>query len=406
MTRPRVIHLASLAELRCQAALWDDLWWRSDCTTPALRAELIALWMEHFAPRAPFHALVVEDQGQWVAALPLVGRRVAGVVPVAATVGNAWTSCADLLWDAATADADARLAVGDALVEAMARLPWHLLWLEGAALDSSPWRALREALARAGATAVCRGRWLVGRLPVDVPWPACQSRWSSKHRRNLARGLDRLSARGEVTLDVAHRLRPQEVEPRLREALEVEDAGWKGAAGTSVLRTAGVFDFFLRQARQLAAWDQLALAVLRCGGRPVAFAYGLAAKGVFHCWKIGYDARVADCGPGQLLFDRLIQWLHDQGKYEALDFVGPLSDAQARWHPDTYLLGRLTVAPRRWLEGLALRAYERCRPQRQDVVPLSLRERPLTRYPGVTQDEPTPRETILRPAQPSHPRSS
>jgi CelD/BcsL family acetyltransferase involved in cellulose biosynthesis len=371
MTRPQVIHVASLAELRARAAPWDDLWWRSDCTTPALRAEMIALWMEHFAPRARFHALVVEDGGRWAAALPLVGRRVAGIFPAAATVGNAWTSCADLVWDAAeAADAGARVAVGDALVQSMARLPWQLLWLEGAALDAPPWRALREALARAGTTAVCRGRWLVGRVPVAGPWPACQSRWSSKHRRNLARGLERLAARGAVTLDVADRLDPQEVEPRLREALEVEDAGWKGAAGSSVLRTPGVFDFFLRQARQLAAWDQLALAVLRCGGRAVAFSYGMAAKGVFHSWKIGYDARDSDCGPGQLLRYRLLQWLHDQERFDALDFVGPLNDAQAHWHPDTYAVGRLMVAPRRWLERWALRAYERCRRQAQKGAPL------------------------------------
>ena len=54
MTRPQVIHVASVAELRSLAALWDDLWWRSDVTTPALRAELITLWMEHFAPRRSF----------------------------------------------------------------------------------------------------------------------------------------------------------------------------------------------------------------------------------------------------------------------------------------------------------------------------------------------------------------
>ena len=38
MTQPRVIHIASVAELRALAARWDDLWWRSDVTTPNLRA--------------------------------------------------------------------------------------------------------------------------------------------------------------------------------------------------------------------------------------------------------------------------------------------------------------------------------------------------------------------------------
>ncbi len=358
MTQPRVIHIASVAELRALAARWDDLWWRSDVTTPNLRAELIALWMEHFAPRARFHALVVEHRGHWVAALPLVGRRVACLLPAGATVGNPWSSCADLLWDTArTAEA----AVGDALVGAMAHLPWQLLWLEGIAVDAPQWRAFQEALARAGATAVCRQRWLTGRLQIDHHWPACQERWSHRHRRNLARGFQRLAAHGEVTLEYLDGLLPHEVEGPLREALEVEDAGWKGAAGTSVLRAPGVFDFFLRQARQLAQWDQLTLAMLRCGGRPVAFSYGMAAKGVLHSWKVGYDARYADCSPGQLLRHRLIERLHADPGCDAFDFVGPLSDAQTRWRPDTYRVARLMVAPGRWLERWALSAYRCCR---------------------------------------------
>ncbi len=365
MTRPRVIHVASLAELRRQAAAWDDLWWRSGVSMPTLRAELIALWMEHFAPQARFHALVVEDQGQWVAALPLVGRRVAGLLPAGATVGNPWSTCAELLWDAArTADA----GIGDVLVEAMARLPWKLLWLEGVAVDAPQWRALGEALGRAGTTAVCRRRWLTARLPIDQHWSACQERWSSRHRRNLARGLGRLAASGEVNFEVLDHLAPDEVEHALGEALAVEDAGWKGRAGTSVLRTPGMFDFFLRQARQLAQWNQLALVVLRSGGRAAAFSYALAAKGVFHSWKVGYDARYADCSPGQLLRYRLIEWLHADGHYAALDFTGPLSEAQARWRPDTYMVGRLMVAPRRWLERWALQAYAYCRPRRNDKV--------------------------------------
>ena len=132
-----------------------------------------------------------------------------------------------------------------------------------------------------------------------------------------------------------------------------------------------MFDFFLGQARQLAQWDQLALAVLRCGGRPVAFAYGLVAKGVFHSWKVGYDARYADCSPGQLLRYRLIERLHADPAYQTMDFVGLLSDAQAHWRPETYRVGRLMVAPRRLLGRLALSAYRCCRPSSGRAAPAS-----------------------------------
>ena len=50
------IHLTSVADLRAEAAAWDDLWQRSDVSLPLVRAELLAQWVEHFAPRADFHA--------------------------------------------------------------------------------------------------------------------------------------------------------------------------------------------------------------------------------------------------------------------------------------------------------------------------------------------------------------
>ena len=51
--------------------MWDDLWWRSDVSNAAVRADMVAQWLELFARRGDFRALVVENQGQWLAALPL-----------------------------------------------------------------------------------------------------------------------------------------------------------------------------------------------------------------------------------------------------------------------------------------------------------------------------------------------
>ena len=360
MAGPRVIHLDSIAALRARTAAWDDLWWRSDATMPTLRAELIAMWLEHFAPRAHFHALLVEDQGQLVAALPLVGRRVGQLLSAGATVGNPWSSSADVLWDAALVADD---AIGDCLAAALGRLPWQLLWLEGAALDAPQWHALRRALGRTAAATVSRPRWQTARLAIDHDWNACRQRWSQDLRRKMVRGLQRCAADGEVTLELVDRLAADEVERRLREAFAVEDAGWKGVAGSSVLRTPGMFAFFLRQAQQLARWDQLALAMLRSGRAPLAFCYGLAAKGVFHSCKVGFDPQFGHDSPGQLLRYCLIERLQNDAEYRALDFVGPINEAQRRWHPQTYPVGRLMVAPRRWLGRMALRTYARCWPR-------------------------------------------
>ncbi len=174
--------------------------------------------------------------------------------------------------------------------------------------------------------------------------------------------MERLAAHGDVTLDFLDRLTPQETTAPMREALWVEDAGWKGVEGTSIVHAPEVHRFFLRHARLLAQWDQLALAILRCGGRAVAFSYGLAAKGVFHSLKVGYAPEFAACSPGQLLRCRLIERLCADPAWRGLDFVGPISEAQAHWRPRTYPVGRLMAAPRGWIPRLALWAYRHWRP--------------------------------------------
>jgi hypothetical protein len=142
----RLVEIDSVAGLRAAAPAWDDLWWRSDVTKPSCRAELVARWVEHFAPRAEFRALLVEDQGQWIAALPLVGRRVARLVKAGGMPSNEWTFSGELLVDPA-AEVEPLL---DLLAAAIRPLPWALLWLDEAVLDAPRWTALQAALARAG----------------------------------------------------------------------------------------------------------------------------------------------------------------------------------------------------------------------------------------------------------------
>ena len=96
---------------------------------------------------------------------------------------------------------------------------------------------------------------------------------------------------------------------------------------------------------------------LHCGDRPVAFAYGLTAKGVFHSIKVGYDPEFAEQLPGQLLRYYLLERFFAEPERKALDFQGPMTEAHAAWLPERYAVGRLAVAPRQWLGRLAVWAY-------------------------------------------------
>ncbi len=371
VTQPRIIHIESLDALRATAGAWDDLWRRGAATLPSLRAELLAQWVEQFSRPEDFSAIAVESEGRLAAALPLIRSRKKGSDPfcrngpkgashkrglypfvrAAAMPCNEWVDSGDLLLDADDAADEALRALATGIRET--DVP--LLWLDAVTLDAARWRRFQQALLRGGMTVAGHRRWLVGRVEIDHDWPAYKARWSRKHRQKMAQAARR---RGDVRLDVRSRLAPHEVETAMRQCFEIEDRGWKGAAGTSVLRTPGMAGFFVRQAEQAARCGQLEIVTLHCGGRPAAFSYGLSAKGVFHSIKTSYDPEYAEYQPGQLLRYYLLERFFADPERKAMDFLGPMTEAHAAWQPERYAVGRVAVAPRGLAGRLAVLAYK------------------------------------------------
>jgi CelD/BcsL family acetyltransferase involved in cellulose biosynthesis len=349
-TSGRLIYLNTIGELRAAAADWDDLWQRSDCTSPLARAEPVADWIAHFAPGSRFRALVVADEERWLMALPLIGRRMAGLLQTGVLPCNAWPSGATLLWDvSATED----ITLSDNVALGLAGLSWPVFLLEAAMPRRASWRALYRALTAAGMPYDLRTRWDVGRLPIEHDWHAAFGRLSRRHRQRITASLRKLSERGEVRFRLHADLAPDEVEPLLCRAWAIDNCGWKGAAGTSVLRTPGIAEFMLAQARWLAEEGRLVLAFLDCGERNIAFCYGVLGKGVFHSFKIGYDPAFALLSPGHLLQYHLQQALHADPGVTAIDFMGLLSEYHASWRPEPYPFARLAFAPRNSILGRA-----------------------------------------------------
>jgi len=359
MTRYRIHHLTNAFELRLAAAAWDDLWLRSDVAMPTTRAELIAQWLDQFALPGSFHALAVEEGGRYVAALPLVSRRLARVFPAGSLTCNPWLPCGDLLLDR-LADTDAVLS---ALLSAAAGLPWPLLWLNEAVIDAPRWQAFGAVCRQHEIPVVERSRHPVAKIEMAADWEAFAKNLSRAQRYGMQKSERRLAELGDLQLIMHSKLAPDEVHAWLEKVFAVEDSGWKGASGSSVLRTPGMSDFFLRQARQLAEWGQLEIAVLQSEGHPIASLFGFSAKGVYHAHKIGYDPRYGRYSPGQVMFWKILEQLHAQGDWKAFDCIGPMTEALSRWRPSTYTIGRMAIAPRKLAGRIALKAYARFWPK-------------------------------------------
>ncbi len=349
----RLLRYESADELRENAAAWDDLWLRSHATRPVARAATLAQWIEHFAPQSRFCALMVVEGQRLLAGLPLIGQRIGGVMEAGFLPHNAWSPAGDLLLDRRSE----AIPVLTRLVAGLRDLPWSLLWLDKVPLESPPWQAFREVAASAGIGQSHVGQLDVGMIDLAKDWDTYRDSWSDNHRRNLRKAIARLGRQGRLETKLYTSVANDEVETLLRRAFEIERRGWKGRAGTSILQSPGMFEFYCEQARLLAARGELMVALLNYDDQPVAFEYGFAAKGTYHALKVGFDPRLARYSPGQLLMHNLLSRFSADPDWHHYDCMGPLSDAMSKWKPQTYCLGRLVMAPSSLFGRAMLRAY-------------------------------------------------
>jgi CelD/BcsL family acetyltransferase involved in cellulose biosynthesis len=341
--------------LRESAGAWNDLWRRSETASPSARAEQIALWIETFAPAAAFQAFAVEDAGKLVAAIPLVGRRVKRIVQVAALPVNEWTSGGDLLVDP---DCDVASAL-DLIARAAVRSRWPLVWCDDVPREETRWPRFAEALSRAGWTVDVRDQGRVGQVAIGHDWAKYEASLAGDFRRTRRRYAKRIEDEAPTGLSVIRPTSAGEVDALVQSVFEVEDRCWKGREGTSVLKNAGMLEFYQRQGGLLADAGQLEIVLLSHGDATIAAAYVWVAKGMRFLAKLGYDEEYRRYGPGQHMMLRYLQHLHADADCRVLDFWGRLVPWNADWSNRTYTTARLVAAPPRLLSRGLMFAYSR-----------------------------------------------
>jgi hypothetical protein len=187
-------------------------------------------------------------------------------------------------------------------------------------------------------------RMEIGTIEIDQDWSAYRQRWGKNHRRNMKRALERADDLGGVQLRVITQPPSDELPALLRRAFALEDQGWKGAEGSSILQSPGMLDFYIRQAQQLIRQNEFCLVLLEQQERLIAFEYAWLAKGCYFPLKVAYDETNAELAPGQLLRSLLFEQFYLGESVHQVDFTGPLVEATAKWSTSKYRIGRLAIA--------------------------------------------------------------
>lgn len=240
----------------------------------------------------PAEALFVESDGALVGFW--VGRRRAGA---AETFGHMHQFLGTPLvaagFEADLADALCAMLDADRSGPAFIRLP--TVAADGAfaralkARTEADGRAYLETHRRERALATAKG-------PLE---DYLQARLSASRRKSLNARRRKLAETGPVAVELLSSR--DDLAAWFDDFVTLEDAGWKGTAGTALARRPAERAYFAEMTAAAFDSGRLRFRRLSVGGRPVAYTIDIAAGRGLFALKIAHDPAFERCSPGVLL---------------------------------------------------------------------------------------------------------
>lgn len=206
----------------------------------------------------------------------------------------------------------------DALAAALAdsRLPVLLKRIQA---DSPIPAALRNAYRRRGIV-IFRPTTGYPWISLDKSWESPEQHLNSGRRSDLRRARRIAEGMGPLSCEILSP-DPADLESFLREAYEVEAAGWKAREGSALARDRLRGEFYRRYAAAACKQGILRMCFLRIGGRTAAMQLAAVSGNRFWLLKIGYSDKFARCSPGMLLMLETIRYAAQCG-LRSYEFLG------------------------------------------------------------------------------------
>ena len=139
-----------------------------------------------------------------------------------------------------------------------------------------------------------------------------QNDLSSNMRKSLKLKTNRLKKSGSH--NYLH-YRGAEAVKLWKELLRIEDSGWKGKNGSSILKATSeyrrYYDGFIQI---LASTDDLHLYFLELNQKNIAAVFGFTSGNIFQYLKIGYDEEYQTLSPSNMLFMYLVKDIQENYK--------------------------------------------------------------------------------------------
>jgi CelD/BcsL family acetyltransferase involved in cellulose biosynthesis len=312
---------------------WRLLADRSIDSNPFFEPDFVIPAARHLGARSG-GLLVLEDDEEWLACLPVSNRATRLQVPVLAS----WRTPYTFLGTPLVAPGG-ESALPDLLMDGLRGTLTGAALLEELPQTSAAWGAFEDAIARGDVVPLLRrdfdrAAFLPNGNGSQLPLP-------SRRRADLRRTRRRLEERlgGEVEF-ATH----EPDEEAIGRFLALEASGWKGEAGTALASQRSHAEFFTDMCRRFGAEGRIELISMSCAGCLVAMATMLSAGDCRYAFKIAFDEEFRKQAPGAQLIVELAEGVPSEQAGLLDSCSAPNNDTMNRLWPDRRELVTVVLA--------------------------------------------------------------
>jgi CelD/BcsL family acetyltransferase involved in cellulose biosynthesis len=315
------------------AARWERLCEETG-SLPFYRPEWIAAYLKAFEPESQVVVMTASAGDTLVAVLPLIRKRgwFAGV-PVWKLAGAA--NIHSTQFDIIRTSCKAGEAAIPAFWNLLKRIPgWNMLELPLLSRNGAGLELIRHASKEGGHTMSVRfSECPVLSMQEDEKGQLTWFHSTSRHFRHELRRCARILAQetGEEP-KLVRRTNPDR--QALEQFYELEASGWKGREGSAIKCTPQTRNFYNQISQVAAAGGYFCLHSLEVNNRMLAGAFSVQSEDCLYPLKIAYDESLRRGGPGQVMFDRILDECAGRGITRL--FFGGQNDAyKMKWTDET-----------------------------------------------------------------------
>ena len=287
---------------------WHDVYEDSGLKLSILTYEYVKLWYECFSSPKDIRVFKVMDGGKTIGFLPMVLRSGDGV-RVLMNQTNDHCLYGEALIRRGCEEVFSKKLLDEILDES----GWDVLHHIFGYSFSAVYPLFSESLLDHG-----KHRWKMNVQPTytvlldKTCYEYFQKDLSMNMRKSLKRFKNRLNKTGQYKF--LH-FEEDATAQKWQEFLRIEDSGWKGRNGTSILRTTPEYRrYYDGLIRILSMSRDLHLYFLELDQKYIAAVVGFTAGDVFQYLKIGYDEEYHALSPSNMLFMHLVKDIQENLK--------------------------------------------------------------------------------------------